>query len=118
MTRLLWLLCGSVSLFIGMAGIILPLVPTVPLLLLAAFCFARSSKQLHRWLIDHPKLGLHIRDWQERGSIRRKAKLLASTSICGAFCISVLLELPLWALILQGFVLASVATFIWTRPEE
>lgn len=118
MTRLLWLLGGTVSLSLGVAGIILPLVPTVPLLLLAAFCFARSSERLHDWLLSHPKLGPPIHDWRERGAIGRKAKLLASTSIGVTFAISMLLALPPWVLMVQGAVLAAVAVFIWTRPAE
>ena len=57
MMRWLWIGAGSVCLGIGVAGTVLPLVPTTPMLLLAAFCFARSSERLHDWLVNHPTLG-------------------------------------------------------------
>jgi uncharacterized membrane protein YbaN (DUF454 family) len=55
-------------------GIALPLVPYLPFLLMAAFCFALSSKRLHRSLLDHETLGPPIQNWEERGAIGRKAK--------------------------------------------
>ena len=118
MSRLFWLLGGLVSLLLGIVGLVLPLVPTVPLLLLAAFCFARSSEALHDWLLAHPKLGPPIHAWRQRGAIGQEAKLLASLSMGVTFGVSVFLALSLWVLFVQGIVLVTVAIFIWTRPEE
>ena len=118
MRRGLWLLGGVSALFMGLLGIALPLLPTVPFLLLAAFCFARSSARLHQWLIHHPRLGPPIRDWQERGAIGRRAKILASLSMAGAFSLSLWLGLKAWILIVQAVVLIGVAIFIWSRPAE
>ena len=53
--RILWLFLGGVSLLLGAAGTIVPLLPTTPFLLLAGYCFARSSPRLHHWLITHPQ---------------------------------------------------------------
>lgn len=118
MTRGLWLAGGLISLCLGVVGIVLPLLPTVPFLLLAAFCFARSSMRLHRWLLAHPRMGQPIRDWQELGAIGRRAKVLASSSIVAAFGVSVWIGLPGWILLVQGVILTGVTLFIWTRPEE
>lgn len=96
----------------------LPLLPTVPFLLLAAFCFARSSERLHLWLLAHPRLGEPIRDWQERGAVGRRAKWLATASIAVTFGVSVALGLAVWVLAVQALVLLGVALFIWTRPAE
>lgn len=118
MRRAVWALCGGIALILGVIGILLPLVPTVPLLLLAAFCFARSSQTLHDWLLDHPRLGPPIRNWRMRGAIGRRAKVLATLSIGSTFAVSLLLNLSAELLLVQGLVLTGVALFIWTRPEE
>ncbi len=115
--RALWAAGGALALGLGALGIVTPLLPTVPFLLLAAFCFARSSARLHRWLVDHPTLGPPIREWQHRGAINPKAKRLATVSIAAAFGVSVLLGLPLWVLAAQATVLAAVLVFIWRRPD-
>ena len=73
--------CGLLCLTLGFAGIFLPLLPTTPLVLLAAFCFSKSSERMHRWLIEHPRLGPTIRDWQENRVIRPKTKGLAAAMI-------------------------------------
>lgn len=100
----------------GMVGIFLPLLPTVPLMILGAFCFGKSSPRLHRWLIEHPVHGPHIRDWQARGAIRPAAKRLATLSIALAFGVSVLLGVRPVILGIQALVLLAVLIFIWTRP--
>lgn len=115
--RGVWVVLGLLSLALGVVGIVTPLLPTVPFLLLAAFCFARSSQRLHDWLVDHPTLGPPIRNWQSHGAIGRKAKRLATFSVAAAFSISVLLGLKLWVLGIQAAALAGVLLFIWTRPD-
>ncbi|MBU9697861.1 YbaN family protein [Rhodobacteraceae bacterium HSP-20] len=117
MTRGLWLAAGSLALILGVVGVVLPLLPTVPFLLLAAFCFARSSAPLHLWLMQHPQLGPPVREWQEKGAIGRRAKWLATGSMAFAFAGSVWFDLPPSLLGIQGAVLLSVAIFIWSRPE-
>ena len=114
--RVMWFVFGLLSLALGILGIPLPLLPTVPLLLLAAFCFARSSERMHIWLTTHPKLGPPIADWNENGAIRQPAKIAATVAIAAAFGISLLLSVPLKALIAQVAVLTCVMVFIWTRP--
>lgn len=115
--RYVWTLAGLISLAIGIVGAVVPLLPTVPLMLLAAFCFARGSDSFHRWLVDHPRYGPAIRDWQAHGAISRRGKRAAVLAIALAFAISVLLGVPLYALAMQAAVLAIVLAFILTRPE-
>jgi len=116
--RLIWLLLGLLSLGLGIVGAFLPLLPTVPLLLLAAFFFARSSDRLHNWLVSHKTWGPPIRDWSERGAIGRKPKVYASASILVTFGISIWLGLSAGILVVQAVVLSAVSVFIWSRPEH
>lgn len=115
--RWLWAVAGLLALGSGLIGIVLPLVPTVPFLLLATFCFARSSERLHNWLITHPRLGPPILDWNERGAINQRAKRYATISILAVFAVSVLIGLRPTILMIQAIVLGLVLLFIWTRPE-
>lgn len=116
--RLIWLIAGLICLALGFIGAVLPLLPTVPFLLLATFCFARSSQRLHNWLVNHRFLGPPIVAWQQGGVIGRRAKLLASGSILATFVVSLWLSAGLIVLLVQAAVLASVTWFIWSRPEH
>lgn len=70
---------GVLSLSIGIAGIFLPLVPTTPLLLLAAALFCRSSPKLYDWLLAHPVFGTYIRNYRENKAIPLKVKIVSIT---------------------------------------
>ena len=115
--RILWLIIGLLSVGLGVIGIFLPLLPTVPFLLLAAICFGKSSERLHHWLLNHPTLGPPIQNWQSNGAIPRRAKWLATASIIAGITFSIVIGLPAYALILQAVVLSATTLFIWTRPE-
>jgi uncharacterized protein len=117
MTRPLWLAFGVLNVAAGAAGVVLPLVPTTPFLLLAAYCFARSSPRLHAWLLEHPRFGPLITDWQQHGSIARRAKITAVTLMALTFAGSVAFGLKPWIIAVQAVVLAASATYIVTRPE-
>lgn len=115
--RVFWRAGGTISLALGIFGILLPLLPTTPFLLLAAYCFGRSSPRLHRWLLDHPRLGPPIRRWRERGAISKKSKALAALAMAAAFGLAAVMGAPFWALAAQATVLAAVGAFIFTRPH-
>ena len=115
--RVIWLLFGVLSVVAGFAGIFLPLLPTVPFLLLAAFFFGKSSQRAHDWLLSHKRLGPAIVDWQENGAISRKSKYLSAVSMVIVFAISILFGIPVYILIIQIVILLSVSYFIWTRPS-
>lgn len=117
MIRAGWFIAGIIALGLGLLGIPLPGLPTVPFLLLTAFCFARSSPRLHDWLLAHPRLGPPIRDWNENGAISPRAKRIATVTVAITFGISLYLGLKPWILALQAAVLACVLLFMWTRPN-
>lgn len=113
----LWAGLGLLCVAMAAVGVVLPLLPTVPFLLLAAFFFARSSSRLHNWLVTHNLFGPLILDWQSSGAIRPVAKRAATVSIAAVFGLSVLLSAPLFVLIIQAVVLGGVMIFIWSRPN-
>lgn len=78
-----WLynIAGGVCVGLGFLGLFLPLLPTTPFLLLAAFFFSRGSAGLHRWLIEHRTMGPIIRDWNENRIIRPRVKWMAAVMI-------------------------------------
>ena len=113
----LWAGLGLLCVALAMIGIALPLLPTVPFLLLAAFFFARSSDRLHNWLITHRVFGPMILDWQTSGAIRPGAKKAATVSIAAVFGFSILISVPSYVLVIQAVVLGAVLIFIWSRPS-
>lgn len=120
--RPLYLLGGFLALGVGIAGIFLPLVPTIAPLLLAAWCFARSSRRLHRWLIDHPRLGPMIAPFRAGGVMPRRPKIIALAMMAAAFAATGiwLLDGLLPRLLLAGGAVVSFAAVlrIPSRPTR
>ena len=115
--QITWLVIGLLALALGAIGIAVPLLPTTPLILLAAFAFARSSNRLHEWLITHDVFGTLIDNWQRHGAISRRAKVLSLVSMAAVLGISLAMAAPPVVIIVQLVVLGAVALFILTRPE-
>ena len=114
--KILWLLAGLASVAIGAIGVVVPLLPTTPFLLVAAFAFARSSTRLNRWLREHRSFGPLIENWHREGSIDRKVKRTAIIVILITPVITWLFGVPLWLIACQLAVLSAAAIFILTRP--
>ena len=116
--RILWAVCGLLSLGLGLIGVVLPLLPTVPFILLAAFCFARSSERLHHWLLSHRRFGPVIHDWHDRGAINPRVKRVSTATIAAVFALSLWMDLRPALLMIQAVVLGCVLIFIWSRPDH
>ncbi len=114
--RLTWLVVGLLALALGAIGIALPLLPTTPFLLVAAFAFAQSSEKLHQWLLDHNVFGPLIDNWQRHGAISRRAKVLSVVSMIAVLAISLAMALPTAVIVTQLIVLGAAGAFILTRP--
>ncbi len=115
--RILWLIGGLTCMALALIGVVLPLLPTVPFLLLATFCFARSSERLHSWLLAHKTFGPMIQDWNTSGAIRLSAKRAATVSIALVFGFSFAMGVKTTVILIQLVVLSAVLFFIWTRPN-
>ncbi len=116
LTRPLYLAAGWLSLAFGALGVVLPILPTVPFVILAAFCFARSSPRLETWLLANPTFGSHIIAWREHGAISRKGKWAATA----AFAVSIGLAFAFiaWPYWLAPCIAAALTgTWIWTRAD-
>jgi uncharacterized membrane protein YbaN (DUF454 family) len=115
--RRLYLAAGWISVGLGTVGIFLPILPTVPFMILAACCFARSSPALEARLMNHPKYGHHLVAWREKGVVSRRAKWSATAAfIASALIGGLTLALP-WSLIPAAVGLVC-GTWLWRRPEE
>src|SRR3546814_8626283 len=104
------------SLGLGGLGVLLPLLPTVPFIILAAFCFARSSTALERKLLDNPRFGPAIRLWREKGAISRRGKRAALAAFAFSAVLGLLASPFPWSLIPLAAALIG-GTWIWRRPE-
>ena len=108
--RALLLVCGSVALALGVAGIFLPVLPTTPFILLAASCYAKGSPRFHGWLLRHRLFGPLVKDWQTHRSIPLRIKWLAIGSMAVSTCGSVFLlqGRPWLQAVVVGLVLCGV----------
>ena len=95
--KTLLIILGSISLALGVIGIFVPLLPTTPLLLLAAALYFRSSPQLYEWLLNHPQLGTYIRNFREYRAIPLRAKIVSVSLLwlTMGHCIAEVVE-PIW----------------------
>jgi len=95
-----YILLGTMSLILGIIGIFLPILPTTPFLLLASFCYVRSSKKMNDWLLNHKYLGSYLRDYLEYKGIRRKNRRYSLTflwvTLIGAMLLSMSLHLTIF----------------------
>lgn len=117
MSRYVYLVLGWLAVALGAVGIVLPVLPTTPLMILAAFLFTKGSPRARAWLVEHAHFGPHIRAWEAQGAIAPRAKYWAVTVMAGVFAVSVLVGLAWWVLLIQGLCMGPAAIFILTRPD-
>jgi len=117
MMRHLWGVAGGLCVGLGVIGIVLPLLPTTPFLLLAAFCFARGSPRLHDWLINHMHLGPPIQAWHAHRAVSRSTKRTATLLLAATFAIAWWTAVPPWALAVHGLGLAGMGVVLWRWRE-
>jgi uncharacterized protein len=117
--RLFYLAFGWLCVGLGVMGVIMPILPTTPFLLLAVWAFSRSSPELAAKLRYHHLVGPYIRAWQDHGVIPVKAKIMALVMMAamGGY-IAFYSTLPLWAVYASCLVLVAVGIYIFMRPSK
>jgi hypothetical protein len=111
-------LLALVSLALGILGVFLPVLPTTPFILLAAWAATRGSPTLLAWLESHPMFGQMLRDWRRGGVVSRKAKWSATIVMASsALIILVFVRKPYVQVVAIGC-MAGVLAWLWRRPEE
>lgn len=116
-TRWAWLALAYASLALATIGVFLPMLPTVPFVLLAAFAASRGSRRLHRRLRNDPRFGRFVREWEEQGAVRRSAKWAATIAMAVAVVLMFLAAPRVWIAGVGTAVIVIVAAWLWKRPE-
>ena len=118
LNKYLFLSIGLICMALGFLGVFLPILPTTPFMILAAFCFSKSSRRLHNWLLERPHIGKLILDWQNDGVIRKKAKVASTLVIVPLFSYTLIfVQVSIFVKVLLVLIGLGVLCFIWSRPS-
>lgn len=107
---------GLASVALGGIGVVLPLLPTVPFMILAAFCFAKANPAWERRLVEHPRFGPHIVAWRTKGAISRRGKAMALAALAVSAVVG-LATLDGWHAYMPLAVALVSGSWIATRPS-
>jgi len=117
--RVLLVLVGITCVALGVIGIFLPVLPTTPFMLLAAACFARSSRRFYNWIMNNRIFGPLIQNWRKYRSIPRRAKWTAIFLMLSTFGASIIFFVPYFYLkIALAILCISMVIFMWRIPER
>jgi len=114
--RTLWVILGTVFLVVGAIGVVLPVLPTTPLLLLTAGCYARGSQRFHHWLLHNRVFGHYIRDYYEGRGIPLRTKLTSLVMLWAVILWSIWRVDQLHVRLALGVVAVAVSAHVLTRP--
>lgn len=115
--RPLWLTAGALALLVGFIGIFLPLLPTTPFVLLAAFCFARGSERWERWLLAHKLWGPMVRDWRATRAVPLRAKQLATVMMTASSVWAAWTIPSIWRF-MPALCCTATAIWLWRLPTR
>ena len=117
--RYLLLGIGWFFLGLGAIGAFLPVLPTVPFLLITAWAWSKSSRRLHAWLYGNPTYGPYLVAWDKYGVIPRQAKIAAIGAMAVGWIVMVVVAQPaIWIPVVVAIIEIAVGIFILTRPSE
>jgi len=94
LSRTFWFTCGLIFMVIGIIGIPVPGLPTTPLMILAATCFAKSSQRFYDWIINNKLFGHHVINYREGNGIPKKSKPIILTTLWGFVLFAVVIAIP------------------------
>jgi len=114
---LLWRAVAIFALLLGMIGVVLPILPTVPFILLAAWASSRGWPELERYLLSHAVYGEPIRNWRSRGVVSRRAKSFTTIMMSGSLILLLLAPLHLWVKLSVSLIMICVLIWLWSRPS-
>jgi uncharacterized membrane protein YbaN (DUF454 family) len=114
---ILWRTIAILALTLGVIGIALPIMPTVPFLLIAAWAGSKAWPALEQWLLNHRLYGGHIRNWRTEGSVPRSAKLCAILMMMVSATALQFAPVPVWLKVAIPSTMLVIAVWLWTRPE-
>lgn len=106
------------SLALGIIGAFVPVMPTVPFVLLAAWAATKGSPRLAHWMETHPRMGPMIMDWRNGGIVSRNAKWVATVMMSGGAITMSLFVRPWWIPTVAISIMAAVGIWLWQRPEH
>ena len=110
------IIAGGLSLILGVIGIIVPLLPTTPFILLSAACFAKSSPKFHQWLLNHAWFGPLINNYQNGQGIPQKLKIRIIIFIWITLSISMLVIGHLWICLMMTALGLGLTVYLWKMP--
>lgn len=112
MKKYVFLIIGIVALIVGSVGIVIPILPTTPLLLVATWCFLKSSKRLHNWLINHRILGLYIKSYVKYKGVEKKYKLATILMVWASIGFSISIVDNFYVKVLLAIIMVGVTIHI------
>ncbi|MEM9970470.1 MAG: YbaN family protein [Pseudomonadota bacterium] len=117
MMRPFWILLGWLALALGAVGVVLPVLPTTPFVILAAFAFARGSPAIAQRLEAHRVFGPIIADWRARGAIATRYKIAAVAMMTAALALSLAMGFAGHVIAIQAVCMAGAAAYVLSRPS-
>ena len=117
--RHLFFAIGILATALGFVGVIFPIMPTVPFLLVAVWAFSRSSQRFHYWLYNHRIYGPPIRRWDKYRVVPMIAKIWAVVAMAGGLTLTAIFtEVPAWAVVGAAVAMGAIGLYIVTRPSH
>ena len=108
---------GWLSVILGVIGAFLPILPTPPFILFAAWCFARSSERFYQWIIENKYFGPIITEWEKGNGISRKTRTRALLMMWFSLCFSMLVIRQCWAVLLLSSIGVFATLYLFKQPS-
>lgn len=115
-SHMLWTLFAWFCVALALLGVVIPGLPTTPFVLLAAWAASRGNRRLHAWLLEHPRLGPPLRDWEQQRAVTTRAKVIALAFLAGSWAIMHVRGVRVMWLVAVGVLFVTVGSYVATRP--